>query len=153
MPKDPSTKGHHGIGFITFSNADSVDDLMSKTHELGGSDVVVDRATLRKTISDQLAACRLRVTDMVPIMLMLQLDMLHWELLQHMIIQALSMEEENPLGALRLAPFKTKQHATFAYAALCLPCLRLMRRRENASRRVSVLLNLDHEILFVDTLS
>ncbi|KAF5772634.1 putative nucleotide-binding alpha-beta plait domain superfamily, RNA-binding domain superfamily [Helianthus annuus] len=112
MPKDPSTKGHHGIGFITFSNADSVDDLMSKTHELGGSDVVVDRATLRKTISDQLAACRLRVTDMVPIMLMLQLDMLHWELLQHMIIQALSMEEENPLGALRLAPFKTKQHAT-----------------------------------------
>ncbi|MFS7979085.1 hypothetical protein Hanom_Chr10g00923211 [Helianthus anomalus] len=67
---------------------------------LGGSDVVVDRAT-PKTISDQLAACRhhrLRVTDMVPIMLLLQLDMLQWELLQHMIIQALSMEEENLLG-------------------------------------------------------
>ncbi|MFS8033307.1 putative RNA recognition motif domain, nucleotide-binding alpha-beta plait domain superfamily [Helianthus anomalus] len=45
MPKDPSTKGHRGIGFITFANADSVDDLMSETHELGGSDVVVDRAT------------------------------------------------------------------------------------------------------------
>ncbi|KAK9053241.1 hypothetical protein SSX86_029873 [Deinandra increscens subsp. villosa] len=45
MPKDPSTKGHRGIGFITFANSDSVDDLMSETHELGGSDVVVDRAT------------------------------------------------------------------------------------------------------------
>ncbi|XP_024975929.1 RNA-binding protein Musashi homolog 2 isoform X1 [Cynara cardunculus var. scolymus] len=45
MPKDPSTKGHRGIGFITFANADSVDDLMSETHELGGSNVVVDRAT------------------------------------------------------------------------------------------------------------
>ncbi|KAI7746916.1 hypothetical protein M8C21_020645 [Ambrosia artemisiifolia] len=45
MPKDPSTKGHRGIGFITFANADSVDDLMSETHELGGSEVVVDRAT------------------------------------------------------------------------------------------------------------
>ncbi|KAK1438999.1 hypothetical protein QVD17_04814 [Tagetes erecta] len=45
MPKDPSTKGHRGIGFITFANSDSVDDLMSETHELGGSEVVVDRAT------------------------------------------------------------------------------------------------------------
>ncbi|XP_076933597.1 uncharacterized protein LOC143599562 isoform X2 [Bidens hawaiensis] len=45
MPKDPSTKGHRGIGFITFANADSVDELMSETHELGGSEVVVDRAT------------------------------------------------------------------------------------------------------------
>ncbi|KAK3015459.1 hypothetical protein RJ639_006821 [Escallonia herrerae] len=34
MPKDPSTKGHH-----------AVDDLMSETHELGGSSIVVDRAT------------------------------------------------------------------------------------------------------------
>ncbi|XP_071702563.1 uncharacterized protein [Rutidosis leptorrhynchoides] len=45
MPKDPSTKGHRGIGFITFASSDSVDDLMSETHELGGSNVVVDRAT------------------------------------------------------------------------------------------------------------
>lgn len=45
MPKDPSTKGHRGIGFITFATADSVDDLMPETHELGGSTVVVDRAT------------------------------------------------------------------------------------------------------------
>ncbi|XP_049357486.1 heterogeneous nuclear ribonucleoprotein 1 isoform X2 [Solanum verrucosum] len=45
MPKDPSTKGHRGIGFITFANAESVDDLMSDTHELGGSTIVVDRAT------------------------------------------------------------------------------------------------------------
>lgn len=45
MPKDPGTKGHRGIGFITFSNAESVDNLMSDNHELGGSTVVVDRAT------------------------------------------------------------------------------------------------------------
>ncbi|XP_021988984.1 uncharacterized RNA-binding protein C660.15-like [Helianthus annuus] len=45
MPKDPSTKGHRRIGFITFANADSVDTLMFETHALGGSDVVVDRAT------------------------------------------------------------------------------------------------------------
>nr|XP_009786738.1 PREDICTED: RNA-binding protein Musashi homolog 2 isoform X3 [Nicotiana sylvestris] len=45
MPKDPTTKGHRGIGFITFANAESVDDLMGDTHELGGSTIVVDRAT------------------------------------------------------------------------------------------------------------
>lgn len=45
MPKDPSTKAHRGIGFITFANAESVDDLMTETHELGGSTIVVDRAT------------------------------------------------------------------------------------------------------------
>ncbi|KAL8477194.1 hypothetical protein ACS0TY_029475 [Phlomoides rotata] len=45
MPKDPTTKGHRGIGFITFANAEAVDDLMGDTHELGGSTVVVDRAT------------------------------------------------------------------------------------------------------------
>lgn len=45
MPKDPSTKGHRGIGFITFATAESVDDLMVETHDLGGSTVVVDRAT------------------------------------------------------------------------------------------------------------
>lgn len=45
MPKDPSSKGHRGIGFITFSNAESVDDLMTESHELGGSTIVVDRAT------------------------------------------------------------------------------------------------------------
>ncbi|KAG8642608.1 hypothetical protein MANES_12G099600v8 [Manihot esculenta] len=45
MPKDHSSKTHRGIGFITFSSADSVDSLMVDTHELGGSTVVVDRAT------------------------------------------------------------------------------------------------------------
>ncbi|KAL8044501.1 hypothetical protein ABFX02_08G049200 [Erythranthe guttata] len=45
MPKDPTTKGHRGIGFITFANSEAVDDLMVDTHELGGSTVVVDRAT------------------------------------------------------------------------------------------------------------
>ncbi|MFS7951696.1 putative RNA recognition motif domain, nucleotide-binding alpha-beta plait domain superfamily [Helianthus anomalus] len=49
MPKDPSTKGHRRIGFLTFANADSVDNLMFETHELGGSDVVVDRAAPKVT--------------------------------------------------------------------------------------------------------
>ncbi|XP_065876218.1 uncharacterized protein [Euphorbia lathyris] len=45
MPKDHSSKAHRGIGFITFASADSVDNLMSDNHELGGCTVVVDRAT------------------------------------------------------------------------------------------------------------
>nr|DAD21540.1 TPA_asm: hypothetical protein HUJ06_023003 [Nelumbo nucifera] len=45
MPKDHSSKGHRGIGFITFENAESVDNIMAETHELGGSTIVVDRAT------------------------------------------------------------------------------------------------------------
>ncbi|GAB2282617.1 hypothetical protein Dimus_017156 [Dionaea muscipula] len=45
MPKDPTTKGHRGIGFITFEKPESVDNLMSNTHELGGTTLVVDRAT------------------------------------------------------------------------------------------------------------
>ncbi|PRQ50460.1 putative nucleotide-binding alpha-beta plait domain-containing protein [Rosa chinensis] len=45
MPKDQGSKMHLGIGFITFENADSVENLMADTHELGGSNVVVDRAT------------------------------------------------------------------------------------------------------------
>ncbi|CAL0312808.1 unnamed protein product [Lupinus luteus] len=45
MPKDQGSKAHRGIGFITFANADSVENLMVETHELGGSTVVVDRAT------------------------------------------------------------------------------------------------------------
>ncbi|OWM66262.1 heterogeneous nuclear ribonucleoprotein 1 isoform X2 [Punica granatum] len=45
MPKDHSTRTHRGIGFITYASADSVDNLMGETHELGGSTVVVDRAT------------------------------------------------------------------------------------------------------------
>ncbi|KAF9606371.1 hypothetical protein IFM89_025039 [Coptis chinensis] len=49
MPKDQSTKGHRGIGFITFESSDSVDSLMSETHELEGSTIVVDRATPKAT--------------------------------------------------------------------------------------------------------
>jgi len=49
MPKDPSTKGHRGIGFITFASSESVDNLIDETHELGGSTIVVDRATRRMT--------------------------------------------------------------------------------------------------------
>ncbi|XWS41907.1 hypothetical protein CRYUN_Cryun17cG0122500 [Craigia yunnanensis] len=45
MPKDQVSKAHRGIGFITFASADSVENLMADTHELGGSTVVVDRAT------------------------------------------------------------------------------------------------------------
>ncbi|KAJ8770698.1 hypothetical protein K2173_021345 [Erythroxylum novogranatense] len=45
MPKDHNSKTHRGIGFITFANADSVDNLMAESHELEGSTVVVDRAT------------------------------------------------------------------------------------------------------------
>lgn len=45
MPKDQGSKGHRGIGFITFASADSVDTIMSDSHDLGGSTVVVDRAT------------------------------------------------------------------------------------------------------------
>ncbi|CAI0430221.1 unnamed protein product [Linum tenue] len=45
MPKDHSSKTHRGIGFITFDSAESVDSLMADTHELGGSTIVVDRAT------------------------------------------------------------------------------------------------------------
>uniref|UniRef100_A0A7N1A3H2 RRM domain-containing protein n=2 Tax=Kalanchoe fedtschenkoi TaxID=63787 RepID=A0A7N1A3H2_KALFE len=45
MPKDQGSKGHRGIGFITFGSSDSVDNLMDETHELGGSTIVVDRAT------------------------------------------------------------------------------------------------------------
>ncbi|XP_040366163.1 heterogeneous nuclear ribonucleoprotein 1-like [Rosa chinensis] len=42
MPKDQGSKMHRGIGFITFENADSEENLMADTHELGGSNVVVD---------------------------------------------------------------------------------------------------------------
>ncbi|TYJ99470.1 RNA-binding protein Musashi-like protein 1 [Cucumis melo var. makuwa] len=45
MPKDQGSKTHRGIGFITFASSDSVENLMADTHELGGSTVVVDRAT------------------------------------------------------------------------------------------------------------
>ncbi|XP_057417498.1 uncharacterized protein LOC130711776 isoform X2 [Lotus japonicus] len=45
MPKDQRSKTHRGIGFITYANADSVENLMKETHELEGSTVVVDRAT------------------------------------------------------------------------------------------------------------
>ncbi|XP_022973186.1 heterogeneous nuclear ribonucleoprotein D-like-B isoform X1 [Cucurbita maxima] len=45
MPKDQGSKIHRGIGFITFASSESVESLMAETHELGGSTVVVDRAT------------------------------------------------------------------------------------------------------------
>ncbi|GMN27166.1 hypothetical protein TIFTF001_050456 [Ficus carica] len=45
MPKDQGSTTHRGIGFITLASAESVDSLMADTHKLGGSTVVVDRAT------------------------------------------------------------------------------------------------------------
>ncbi|AQK98251.1 RNA-binding (RRM/RBD/RNP motifs) family protein [Zea mays] len=45
MPKEHGSKGHRGIGFITFQSAESVDNIMQESHELDGTTVVVDRAT------------------------------------------------------------------------------------------------------------
>ncbi|CAL4945583.1 unnamed protein product [Urochloa decumbens] len=45
MPKEHGSKGHRGIGFITFQSAESVDSIMQEPHELDGTTVVVDRAT------------------------------------------------------------------------------------------------------------
>lgn len=45
MPKDQTTKQHRGIGFVTYENAESVDEVMSESHELAGSTIAVDRAT------------------------------------------------------------------------------------------------------------
>ncbi|BAD88026.1 RNA-binding like protein [Oryza sativa Japonica Group] len=45
MPKEHGSKGHRGIGFITFQSAESVDSIMQDSHELDGTTVVVDRAT------------------------------------------------------------------------------------------------------------
>ncbi|KAH0459923.1 hypothetical protein IEQ34_010586 [Dendrobium chrysotoxum] len=42
MPKDQGSKGHRGIGFITFDSADSVETLMAESHELGGSSLEED---------------------------------------------------------------------------------------------------------------
>ncbi|ONM34608.1 RNA-binding (RRM/RBD/RNP motifs) family protein [Zea mays] len=48
MPKEHGSKGHRGIGFITFQSAESVDSIMQESHELDGTTVVVDRATPKK---------------------------------------------------------------------------------------------------------
>ncbi|KAH7289164.1 hypothetical protein KP509_31G061400 [Ceratopteris richardii] len=45
MPSESGSKSHRGIGFITFESPDSVAKIMSETHELGGSAIVVDEAT------------------------------------------------------------------------------------------------------------
>lgn len=44
LPKDQTTKQHRGIGFVTYENAESVDKVMSESHELAGSTIAVDRA-------------------------------------------------------------------------------------------------------------
>ncbi|KAH7294813.1 hypothetical protein KP509_27G020300 [Ceratopteris richardii] len=45
MPKEKGSPSHRGIGFVTFEDAESVDKIMSETHQLGGSTIAVDRAT------------------------------------------------------------------------------------------------------------
>lgn len=45
MPKEKGSHGHRGIGFVTFEHSESVDKVMSETHEIGGATVAVDRAT------------------------------------------------------------------------------------------------------------
>ncbi|MCO5568623.1 hypothetical protein L7F22_022322 [Adiantum nelumboides] len=48
MPKDRGSRSHRGIGFVTFDHSESVDKVMSETHELGGVTVAVDRATRKE---------------------------------------------------------------------------------------------------------
>ncbi|VAH69078.1 unnamed protein product [Triticum turgidum subsp. durum] len=45
MPKEHGSKGHRGIGFITFQSAESVDSIMQESHELDGTTLHVDHAT------------------------------------------------------------------------------------------------------------
>lgn len=45
MPKDQGSRAHRGIGFVTYEDPESVDKLMTETHELAGSTIAVDRAT------------------------------------------------------------------------------------------------------------
>ncbi|XP_004509139.1 heterogeneous nuclear ribonucleoprotein 1-like [Cicer arietinum] len=63
MPKDQGSKTHRGIGFITFASADSVENLMKETHELGGSDVVVDRATPKEDDFKPIGRTRTRTSQ------------------------------------------------------------------------------------------
>lgn len=44
-PKDFAKNTFRGIGFITFVHASSTEKVIDQVHELGGSEVVVDRAT------------------------------------------------------------------------------------------------------------
>eukprot|EP00245_Coleochaete_scutata_P010137 TRINITY_DN349_c1_g1_i2.p1 TRINITY_DN349_c1_g1~~TRINITY_DN349_c1_g1_i2.p1 ORF type:complete len:413 (-),score=78.98 TRINITY_DN349_c1_g1_i2:603-1841(-) len=44
MPKEPSTGTHRGIGFITYDDPAAVDTVVAETHELGATQLAVDRA-------------------------------------------------------------------------------------------------------------
>lgn len=45
MPKDHSKQGYRGIGFVTFTCADSVEKIMAVKHWLNGHEIAIDRAT------------------------------------------------------------------------------------------------------------
>eukprot|EP00897_Mesotaenium_endlicherianum_P002450 jgi/Mesen1/2232/ME000152S01323 len=45
MPKDPMSKTHRNIGFVTFDKTASVDKVIEEPHEIDGSVLAVDRAT------------------------------------------------------------------------------------------------------------
>lgn len=45
MPKDATKQSHRGIGFVTFSSADSVEAVMSAPHSMNGQELAIDRAT------------------------------------------------------------------------------------------------------------
>ncbi|GLJ49608.1 hypothetical protein SUGI_1052480 [Cryptomeria japonica] len=53
LPKEHGSRKHRGIGFITFESSESVDRIMSESHELGGTTIAVDRATPKEESSKQ----------------------------------------------------------------------------------------------------
>lgn len=51
MPKDVSKAGHRGIGFVTFNASDALERVMATTHTLHGTELAVDRAEPKASVS------------------------------------------------------------------------------------------------------
>ncbi|KAF5832193.1 RNA binding protein [Dunaliella salina] len=45
MPRDHAKQGYRGIGFVTFTSADSVEKVMAVKHWMNGHEIAIDRAT------------------------------------------------------------------------------------------------------------